>query len=180
MRAAAEKRDPSTYRGGRADPAVLSQCRREEWARRSPEEKSLHLAAFIEAGQRHNKKNQKTRIETLVAGMLDRLRVAYRQNVQIGRYNVDFVVGTTIIECFGDFWHCNPALWPAERYNGSLHLTAAEKWARDASRAEILQRQGFEFISFWESQIRHEPQAVEAALHERFRTGAQDDVPAAE
>jgi G:T-mismatch repair DNA endonuclease (very short patch repair protein) len=180
MKAAAVTRDPSTYRGGRADPAVLSQRRREEWARRSPEEKSRHLAAFIEAGQRHNKKNQKTRIETLVADMLDRLGLPYRQNVQVGRYNVDFVVGETVIECFGDFWHCNPALWPADRYNRSLHLTAAEKWARDEARAATLQRQGFAFISFWELQIREEPHVLEAALRERFRIGAQDDVPAAE
>lgn len=180
MKESAALRDPSTYRGGRADPAVLSQRRKEEWARRSPEEKSRHLAAFIAAGQRHNKKNQKTRIETLVAGMLAKLGFAYRQNVQIGRYNVDFIVGSTIIECFGDFWHCNPTLWPADRYNRSLHMTAAEKWARDAARKAALQEQGFGFMVFWETQIREEPHHVEAELRQLLFRGDEDDVPATE
>ena len=54
MKVSAALRDRSTYRGGRADPALLSRRRSEEWARRSPEEKTRHLAAFIAAGQRHN------------------------------------------------------------------------------------------------------------------------------
>jgi very-short-patch-repair endonuclease len=180
MKSSAALRDPSTYRGGGADPAILSQRRREEWARRSAEEKSRHLAAFIAAGQRHNKKNQKTRIEILVAGMLDRLGLTYEQNVQIGRYNVDFMVGKTIVECFGDFWHCNPALWAPDRYNGSLHLTAAEKWARDAARQSALQEQGFHFVAFWETQIREEPHTVEAELRQLLIRGDGDDVPATE
>lgn len=180
MKAAAATRDPSTYRGGRPDPAVLSERRRQEWARRSPEEKSRHLAAFIEAGQRHNKKNQKTRIKTLVAAMLDRLGVAYQQNVQLGRYNVDFIVGMTIIECYGDFWHCNPDLWPPEQYNGSLHMTAKEKWTRDSERQASLEQRGFRFVVFWERQIREEPRAVEAALRELLGRGDEDDVSATE
>jgi G:T-mismatch repair DNA endonuclease (very short patch repair protein) len=180
MKSAATLRDPSTYRGGRADPAILSQRRREEWARRTPEEKSRHLAAFIVAGQKHNKKNRKTRIETLMAGMLDALGVAYEQNVQIGRYNVDFLVGSTIIECYGDFWHCNPASWPTDRYNRSLHMTAADKWALDTKRQSVLQQQGFRFVMFWETQIREEPQAVEAELHQLLIRGGGDDVPATE
>jgi hypothetical protein len=66
--------------------------------------------------------------------------------VQNGRYNVDFVADAVIIECFGDFWHCNPALWSADRYNPSLHTTAGDKWARDAIPRSSLERQGFRFI----------------------------------
>lgn len=180
MKAAAASRDPSTYRGGGADPALLSQRRAEEWARRSPEEKARHLEAFIVAGQRSNKKNHKTRIEKLVAGMLHRMGATYRQNVQIGRYNVDFVVGTLIIECYGDFWHCNPALWPAERYNGSLHLTAGEKWARDVARQRLLEEQGYTFVAFWETQIRDAPHEVQKAIRIRLGMGDEDDVSATE
>jgi G:T-mismatch repair DNA endonuclease (very short patch repair protein) len=180
MKAAAALRDRSTYRGGRPDPALLSQRRSEEWARRSPEEKARYLEAFIAAGQRHNKKNQKTRIEAIVAEMLDRIGAGYRQNVQIGRYNVDFVVGTLIIECYGDFWHCNPASWPPERYNGSLHATAAEKWARDAARQSVLEQQAYAFAVFWETDIRENPQSVEATIRELLGMGDEDDVSATE
>ena len=180
MKQAAALRDPSAYRGGHADPALLSRLRSEEWARRSPEEKARHLEAFIAAGQRNNKKNQKTRIESLVAAMLDRMKIDYRQNVQIGRYNVDFLIGSTIIECYGDFWHCNPALWVAERYNGSLHLTAGQKWARDADRRSLLERQGYRFSAFWETQIRDAPLEVEQAIRILLGMGDEDDVPATE
>lgn len=180
MKESAARRDRSTYRDGRPDPALLSRRRSEEWARRSPEEKARHLEAFIAAGQRHNKKNQKTRIETLVAAMLDRMGVDYRQNVQIGRYNVDFMIGSTIVECFGDFWHCNPALWPPERYNRSLHLTAGEKWARDAGRRSALEQQGYRFAAFWETQIRDAPHEVEQAIRMLLGMGDEDDVPATE
>lgn len=180
MRAAAAVRDRSTYRGGRPDPALLSQRRAAEWARRSPEEKARHLEAFIAAGQRSNKRNRKTRIETIVAGMLDRLGIAYLQNVQIGRYNVDFLIGTTIIECYGDFWHCNPALWPAERYNGSLHVTAGEKWARDAGRRSALEQQGYTFEAYWETQIRDAPLEVERAIRALLGMGDEEDDPPTE
>lgn len=180
MKESAARRDRSTYRGGRADPALLSRRRSEEWARRSPEVKGRHLEAFIAAGQRSNKKNQKTRIEATVAAMLDRMGAEYRQNVQIGRYNVDFLIGTIIVECYGDFWHCNPALWPAERYNGSLHVTAAEKWERDAARQSALEQQGYGFIAFWETQIRDSPHEVEKAIRTRLGMGDQEDDPATE
>lgn len=180
MKAAAAARDRSTYRGGRPDPALLSQRRAEEWARRSPEEKARHLEAFIAAGQRSNKRNQKTRIETVVAAMLGGLGVEYLQNVQIGRYNVDFLVGTSIIECYGDFWHCNPALWPAERYNGSLHGTAEAKWARDAARQSLLEQQGYTFAAFWETQIRDAPHEVERAIQILLGMGDEEDDPPTE
>jgi hypothetical protein len=89
MREAAKRREPSTYRGGGTDPALLSELRRREWARRSPEEKQSHLAAFIEAGQKNNKKNQKTSIEGVVRTILSELGVSFEQNQQLGRYNVE-------------------------------------------------------------------------------------------
>ena len=157
-------RDRSTYRGGGADPEVLSARRREEWARRSPEEKQRHLASFIAAGQVHNRRSSGTKIETIVAGMLGEMGVPFRQNVQLGRHNVDFLMGRTIIECFGDFWHCNPDLWKAGDYNGSLRMTAGEKWAKDARRREELVSKGYRFLSFWEADIRQDPETVRGLL----------------
>ena len=99
MREAAGQRDPGSYRPGKPNPALLSARRREEWARRTPEEKEKHLASFIAAGQVHNRKSSKTQIETAVRRMLDEAGIRYRQNVQIGRFNVDFLCGDVIVEC---------------------------------------------------------------------------------
>lgn len=181
MRDAAAGRDPSTYRGTRnPNPRLLSLRRKEEWARRSAEEKERHLAAFIVAGQRANRKGRGTRIEVEVARVLDELGVSYRQNVQIGRYNVDFTLGSTIIECFGDFWHCNPALWPADRFNGSLRMTAGEKWARDSERRRSLEEKGFRFALFWESDIRTAPHKIAEAIRELLSHRDGRDVPESE
>jgi G:T-mismatch repair DNA endonuclease (very short patch repair protein) len=180
MREAARTRDPSTYRGGgNPDRQVLSERRREEWARRTPEEKEKHLAAFIAAGQVHNRRSSKTRIERVVRGMLEEAAVDYRQNAQIGRYNVDFLCGRTIIECFGDFWHCNPELWPPDAVNRSLRMTAMEKWERDAGRRARLEAQGFRFQVFWELEINKDPAEVRRRIH-RLIKGDDDEIPEAD
>lgn len=164
MKESNRHRDPATYRGGGADPAVLSERRRQEWARRSPEEKERHLASFIAAGQVHNRRSTGTKIETTVAGILEDLGVQFSQNTQIGRHNVDFLVGRTIIECFGDFWHCNPVLWKAGDYNASLRMTAGDKWAKDAKRREELESKGFRFLALWEADIRQDPDSIRGLL----------------
>jgi very-short-patch-repair endonuclease len=98
--------------------------------------------------------------------MLAELPVEFEQNVQIGRYNVDFLVLDLVIECHGDFWHCNPAIWPPDRYNGSLHMTAREKSEKDGRRRTALEEKGYRFCAFWESEIRNDPDSVRKALRE--------------
>lgn len=164
MQEGQRSRDRSTYRGGGADPKLLSELRRQEWARRTPEEKQRHLRAFIAAGQIHNKKSSRTTIETVVAEMLSALGFSYQPNVQLGQYNVDFLVGRTIIECFGDFWHCNPAIWAEGDVNKSIHLTARQKWEKDRERRTKLEAMGYRFIVFWESDILRAPEVVRSRL----------------
>lgn len=174
MSIAARRRDPATRRTGRrTDSALLSERRREEWARRTPEEKEAHLAAFIAAGQIHNRRSSKTLIEMTVRRLLEELGIPYRQNVQMGRFNVDFLCGDLIVECHGDFWHCNPASWPESRMNTSLRMTAGEKWKKDAERRRKLEAQGFRFQVFWESEIIGDLAAVRKSL--RGLTGDEDE-----
>jgi very-short-patch-repair endonuclease len=168
MREAHQRRDPSTYRGGGGDPELLSAVRRKYWENKSPEERQMQLATFIAAGQKNNKKNRKTYIESVVRDLLSQLGVTFEQNQQLGRYNVDFLVGNTIIECFGDFWHCNPDLYPPSYYNASLHMTAEEKWDKDTRRKEALESRGYRFFSFWESDIRQRPEEVRTRLTDIF------------
>jgi G:T-mismatch repair DNA endonuclease (very short patch repair protein) len=168
MRAAARRRDPSSYVGGHPDPELLSARRREEWARRSAAEKEDHLAAFIAAGQLHNRRSSRTRIETTVRMLLESLGVEYRQNVQVGPMNVDFVCGKIVIECYGDFWHCNPVIWKADDENPSLQMTAAAKWKKDARRLKRLEQQGYHVQVFWESDIKNDPAGVQDALAQIF------------
>jgi very-short-patch-repair endonuclease len=154
MVASNKQRDVVTYKGGVRNPEVSRQIQKRYWARLSSEEKAERLKSFIVAGQKYNKKSSQTRIENSLAGLLNDLNHRFERNTQIGRYNVDFLVNKQlVIECFGDYWHCNPHLFQAGDYNKSLKMTARDKWAKDAKRKTALESKGYTFIAFWESDI---------------------------
>lgn len=76
-----------------------------------------------------------------------------------GIYMYDFVI-TSIklcVEFNGDIWHANPSKYSAEdRPNfKEPHLTAAEIWKRDAEKASLLEKEGYEVIVVWESEYNH-------------------------
>jgi len=64
----------------------------------------------------------------------------------------DFLINEkTIIECYGDYWHCNPSIY-SENYNHSKLLkTAKEIWEFDNYRESLLIAAGYRVIKIWES-----------------------------
>jgi very-short-patch-repair endonuclease len=169
MVASNKDRKPETYKGGLRNPEVSRQIQKRYWARLSSEEKAERLRTFIVAGQKHNKKSSQTRIENLVADLLSDSNYMVERNVQIGRYNVDFLVNKhLVIECLGDYWHCNPNLFQANYYNKSLKMTARDKWAKDAKRQLALESKGYSFISFWESDIQQRTERVKQTITRRL------------
>ncbi len=59
-----------------------------------------------------------------------------------------------IIECYGDYWHCNPIKCSPDYYNHLVHLTAQEIWDRDKKRVETLEDAGYHVEVVWESSRR--------------------------
>ena len=87
--------------------------------------------------------------------MLDGLGVSYKQNYKIGKYEVDFLVkGKYIIECYGDFFHCNPRKYSSNQYNKVLKCESNIKWKKDAERLEALKELGYDSIVLWEQDIK--------------------------
>jgi very-short-patch-repair endonuclease len=165
MVAANKHRNPETYKGGLRNPEVSRQIQRRYWARLSAEEKTQRLKSFIEAGQKYNKKSSKTRIEDLLARLLMEQGYSFERNVQIGRFNVDFLVNQHfVIECFGDYWHCNPLIFKPDDYNKSLKMVALDKWAKDAKRKTALESKGYKVMSFWESDIQQKIERVKQTI----------------
>jgi G:T-mismatch repair DNA endonuclease (very short patch repair protein) len=165
MKAAAARRAPESYVGGHPSPETLSAARRAYWSKLSPDARAKQLAAFIAAGQRHNRRSAQTKVENSMAKLLDALGVRYHRNVQIGRSNVDFLLeGKRIIECYGDFRHCNPRLYAPAWWNGSLRMCAEEKWERDDLRIQRLIVQGYVVHVFWEWEILNDHQHVMTRL----------------
>ena len=56
-----------------------------------------------------------------------------------------------IIECNGDYWHCNPKIFNPNYYNKIVHLTAQEIWNRDKQKQDILKNAGYEVEVIWEN-----------------------------
>lgn len=69
----------------------------------------------------------------------------------------DIVRGSVIIECMGDYWHCNPAKYKHDYYQKNRMLSAEEIWMDDAIRADILASHGYLVVFVWESDYSRNP-----------------------
>ncbi len=107
----------------------------------------------------------RTKIEAKVAQYLDCLGIKYKQNHRVGKYSVDFLVENKyIIECYGNFWHCNPRKYASDFYNRGLKCLAHEKWSKDANRQHVLEEMGYGFLVLWESEINKAPKSCKGKM----------------
>ena len=58
-----------------------------------------------------------------------------------------------IIECHGDYWHCNPDKYKSDYYHIRIHKTAQEIWTKDAERIKLLQDSGYTVEIVWEREV---------------------------
>lgn len=56
-----------------------------------------------------------------------------------------------IIECFGDFWHCNPKVYSSDYYHKYVHMNASEIWHRDEERIASFTKAGYTVEIIWEN-----------------------------
>lgn len=109
--------------------------------------------------------NSKTSIENKVSNILDKLSIKHERNVRVGRFIVDILIHPNLaIECNGNYWHCNPAIYSSDYYNKSLHMTSDEKWSKDLQKKDKLESGGYRVISFWESEINNNPDKIEMEI----------------
>lgn len=65
-------------------------------------------------------------------------------------FYVDMIYNNIIIECFGDYWHCNPSTYNLTYYHKQKKLYADSIWKNDCIRLQRLQSQGYFVFIFWE------------------------------
>ena len=112
-----------------------------------------------------DKKQVTNKIEQAVSSMLTRLTLPFKEQVTVDKYTVDFLVDDKyIVECFGDFWHCNPQQYTSSYYNKGKKKTAEEIWQRDKERKEKFEQLGYKFLCVWESDIRKDPKIVKSKI----------------
>lgn len=151
MKEKAQKRDKSTrykFVMNKELIAKINETKRKNWSMLSKDEQIQRLLKWISAGTGIKKD---TVPELIMKDILDKIglieNVDYFRNVQIFKYNVDFLIKNEyIIECFGDYWHQNPT-----RYAG---INAKRKQNKDKEKFEYLVNSGYVPVSFWESDIK--------------------------
>jgi len=79
----------------------------------------------------------------------------YKNNIRVGRYNVDFINKETkhIIEVYGDYWHCNPAMYSPDFIQHHLNKSAEDVRLKDLSRQQVLEAAGYSVTVVWESDL---------------------------
>lgn len=96
-------------------------------------------------------KNKRSSLEEKVIPYLK----GYDNNIQISYYNVDFLNRKTnhIIEIYGDYWHCNPNIYPDDFFHPYFKITAKERRTLDEKRQKYLESLGYTLTVVWESDL---------------------------
>jgi very-short-patch-repair endonuclease len=169
MKEKAKLRDISTYAHTpltEEHKAIISKNSKLRWQNKPEEERIKHLKNFMEAGQRYHVKNKETKIEMKIRLYLLN-NCDFKQNEWLNNYNVDFLINNNlIIECFGDYWHCNPQIYKGDYYNKNLKMTAQEKWDKDAKRLDKIKEMGYTILVLWENDIKTNRNYIEKIVNE--------------
>ena len=113
---------------------------------------------------------QSNTIEQKVETILESLNIPYERQVTIDKYTVDFLVDKKyIVECYGDFWHCNPHQYTSSYFNRGKKKTAEEIWERDTQRKEHFEKMGYKFLCLWENEIKNNPKIVRSKIKRNIK-----------
>lgn len=66
------------------------------------------------------------------------------------KFTVDFCHKNIIIECCGDYWHCNPKIYSANYFHQNIKKPAQEIWDHEKKRKEKLEKLGYNLYFIWE------------------------------
>jgi len=112
----------------------------------------------------------KSTIESKVERILQSLNVSYQPQASIDKYTVDFLVNEKyIVECYGDYWHCNPHRYTSSYFNKGKKKTAEEIWHRDMERKAQFEKMGYKFLCLWENDINNHPKIVRSKIKQNIK-----------
>lgn len=94
---------------------------------------------------------RKTQIEKRVENFLSKYGIKYKFQKEVGSFVVDFYCKelNLIIECQGDFFHCNPK----SKYKYPKYPVQKRNVFRDSKKREYCKRYGYCLLELWESEI---------------------------
>lgn len=124
----------------------------ERWERRSRAYKDAHILKMRKGWAAWAASTAPTWIEALVSTWLADAGHIVREQVPIGFYVVDFLVGRVVVETHGDYWHGNPAV-----YQGELDKVQKAAVRRDKAKRTYLTNRGYTVLEIWEKDLRETP-----------------------
>ena len=133
---------------------VLSRKATIRWAGRSEEFRQAHLVKMRQGWSRWAISGRPTWIEKEVASWLISAEKIYVSQVVVGFYVVDFLLGKTVIETHGDYWHGNPSVYSPE----CLDATQKANIRRDRAKRTFLANRGYTLVEMWEKDIKADPE----------------------
>jgi hypothetical protein len=80
------------------------------------------------------------------------------------KYWVDIKINSKIIECYGDYWHCNPLKYNENYYHTKIRKTAKEIWDYDNRRESNIKSLNYNFIYIWEYDWNNNKEIIMAAI----------------
>ena len=122
--------------------------------------------------RKHSKKVTvvKNTIESKVEQILQSMNVPYKPQASIDKYTVDFLVNEKyIVECYGDYWHCNPHQYTSSYFNKGKKKTAEEIWNRDMERKAQFEKMGYKFLCLWENEINNNPKIIRSKIKNNIK-----------
>jgi very-short-patch-repair endonuclease len=138
------------FKGSRV---LLAEGCRTRWVNTSFEQKRWRLQCLHE-GLRRVMLGKPSRIEVIVRSWLEASGLDFRCQVYLGFYTVDFLVGNTVIEVNGDYWHANPEVYPDSE---QLNSTQRANLRRDHAKKSWLRNHGYALLTLWERDIHRNP-----------------------
>lgn len=157
---------PSWNRGVELTSAVrekLSAKANSRWASRSLEWKQAKVQS-LHTGLEKIGQGVRSSIELLVETWLQDLGVPYTAQASVDFYVVDFLIGTQVVECQGDYWHANPLMYGEERK--PLNAVQRHNLRRDKAKKTLLESRGYSILPLWERDIKRNPELCKSRLAE--------------
>jgi G:T-mismatch repair DNA endonuclease (very short patch repair protein) len=109
---------------------------------------SVYLPNVMSNGKRISN-FQKRVYEKLLETHPDAKLECYMKNVE---KSVDIFIPSKhkIVECHGDYWHCNPYVYDKDYFHKKLNKYAKEVWEQDLNKENSFVDNGFSYLVFWE------------------------------
>jgi len=126
-----------------------SETKKKSWKKLSEQEKERRRRVWAAQSRRCRKK--RTSIELVVDSWLQEMGIDFQTQVQMGRWIADFYIPSlsVVVECDGDYWHCNPVRYDA----ASANSVQKKNMDRDRRKDAFLGGRGIRVVHLWERDI---------------------------